>query len=339
MLQADGRVEAVSVTTDLASPAVRPVAGRAVRTATFVSWSGVLFVLGVEALTSGGWDDRAWGVLAVGLLCGLPHGAVDHLVPGWWLGRRAPHVLGLVVAYAAVVAATYGVFVAFPTVALGAFVVLSAWHFGTGDLGFDDLRSGRPRRRRLLATSAHAVVVLALPVVVHPRDVEPLISAITSGWTLPGRARAALAVIAVVVVVGAGVVGLLERRLLATAELVLLVVLVVTVHPLVAFGAYFGAWHSVRHLARVVVDDPGNHGALSRGSLARPLLAFSRAAALPTAVSLALVVTLWVVADGWRDFTLTYVALLAGLTVPHMLVVAWADKRRGTAAEPRAAGR
>ncbi|MDO9379666.1 MAG: Brp/Blh family beta-carotene 15,15'-dioxygenase [Nocardioidaceae bacterium] len=317
------------MTTRIAATPARPVARAPVRVATAVSWTVVSVVLVADLAVPSGWRGFAWVVLVAGLLLGLPHGAVDHLVAGWWLGRRAPHVVGLVAAYAVVAGAAYGLFTTFPAAGLAVFVLLSGWHFGTGDLGFDDLRTGSSRRHRLLRATAHAAVVLALPALVHPGAVEPIVASITTtAPTVPESARTA-AIAVVLVLVTLAVVGeWSQRRGLWATELVLLTLLVLTTDPLVAFGAYFGGWHSVRHLARVLVDNPANGPALRRGSLREPLLGFSRAAVLPTAVSLGLLAALWVSGDGWRDFAGDYMALLAGLTVPHLLVVAWSDRRR-----------
>ena len=110
-------------------------------------------------------------------------------------------------------------------------------------------------------------------------------------------------------------------------ELALLAVTAVVAPPLAAFGAYFGGWHSVRHLARLLAEDPANAPELRAGRLARPLARFARAAALPTAAALATVLALWALAGGWRAFVAADLVVLAALTAPHLVVVAWLDRR------------
>ncbi len=58
------------------------------------------------------------------------------------------------------------------------------------------------------------------------------------------------------------------------------------------------------------------------------------AAAVPTAVSLAALGALWALTGGWRGFATAGLALPAGLTVPHVLVVSWWDGHRTTTGAP-----
>jgi Brp/Blh family beta-carotene 15,15'-monooxygenase len=133
--------------------------------------------------------------------------------------------------------------------------------------------------------------------------------------------------------------GLLARgRRLEAAELGVLLAVALVVPPLAAFGVYFGCWHSLRHVARVVAEDPANAGELAAGRLARPLGRFAAAAALPTLAVLVVLGLLWAAADGWRGFVATDVPLLAALTLPHVLVVGWLDRAEGAQAGALPAG-
>jgi Brp/Blh family beta-carotene 15,15'-monooxygenase len=280
----------------------------------------------------GSWLVPSWIVLVVGLVAGLPHGAVDHLVPRWWLGPRAPWMLFVVGGYAATAIASFLAFRAWPVAAVALFLAVSAWHFGSGETGFADLRAGRAVAGRPLRAAGHVLAVLALPVLLHPDGVLPLLRVVVDAPVhLPPGARTAVAVAAstgVVVVAVVFAIDLSRGRRAEAADLGLLVLLAVLVHPLAALGVYFGAWHSVRHLARTLVDDPGNARHLAEGRLGAALRRFAVSAALPTLASLSFVGLLVVVADGWQGFASEYLALLAGLTVPHLVTVAWADRRR-----------
>ena len=63
-----------------------PPLSRPDRVATAVSVVAVGAAVAVELLVPGGWAAWAWLPLVSGLLVGLPHGAVDHLVPARRLG-------------------------------------------------------------------------------------------------------------------------------------------------------------------------------------------------------------------------------------------------------------
>jgi hypothetical protein len=220
----------------------------------------VAAVLLVDVAVPGGWGDAAWVVLVAGLLLGLPHGAVDHLVPAtrlrWPLSRVAVFAAG----YAALAAVAWLAFRTWPGPAVLVFVAVSAWHFGTGETAFADLRAGRPVRRRV--TAAFVVGSVMTAPAAGPwdgrdrhgrRSRRPRLRRDAAGRRADRGAHARAA--------GHGAAGRgagARRHLLEAAELAGLVVLVLVVPPLAAFGVYFGCWHSVRHVARVVAHDPGS---------------------------------------------------------------------------------
>lgn len=280
----------------------------------------------------GSWLVPPWIVLVAGLLAGLPHGAADHLVPRWWLGPRAPWMPVVVAGYAAAAVTAYLAFRAWPVAAVVLFLAVSAWHFVSGEIGFADLRAGRALAGRPVRSAGHLVAVLVLPVLLHPDGVLPLLRVVVDAPVVlaPGARTAVVVAAGIGLVVAALVIAtdLATGRRAEAVDLGLLVLLAVLVHPLAAFGVYFGAWHSVRHLARTLVDDPDNARPLAEGRLGEALRRFARSAALPTLASLVFLGALVSVADGWQGFVSQYLALLAGLTVPHLVTVAWADRRR-----------
>jgi Brp/Blh family beta-carotene 15,15'-monooxygenase len=303
------------------------LAGRPIAVAAAVSRTAVLAVVAVQLALPGGWGSAAWVPLVAGLLLGLPHGAVDHLVPGFRLGRSTAGTALVAVAYALLALVVLVAFRTWPGPALALFVVLSVAHFGTGETAFHDLHQGRSPSVDVLGAVAFGAAVVVLPLLHHRDAVAPVIALVVPGSTgllpaLPSRAGE-LAVLTVVAV-AAGVRVARGRRGPA-AELVLLGVAGLVVPPTAFFGIYFGAWHSGRHTARLLIEDPANAVDLAAGRLGRPLLRFARTAALPTAAALGTVLALWATAGGWQAFVAADLSVLAALTVPHMLVVAWLD--------------
>jgi Brp/Blh family beta-carotene 15,15'-monooxygenase len=313
------------------------------RTATAVSVGVLASVLAVQVAAPQVWRQHGAAVLVAGLLAGLPHGAVDHLVPGYLLRERAPRPVLVAAGYAVTAVTAWLVLRGVPAVALVAFVAVSALHFGAGEVAFDDERGGRSvatgRRRDVLAVLATGGAVLLLPVVRDPASVAPLIAlrGPASRGGLPGRVTTGVTLAVLAAVTLALARRLRERRWLAAAEVTLLAAVGATVPPLVAFGAYFGGWHAVRHVARLLAQDPASTDDLASGRVAVPLARFARAAAVPTAVSLLALAALWSLADGWRGFVTADLSVLAGLTVPHAAVVAWWDGQSRAAAVPAAA--
>ncbi|SCL23994.1 beta-carotene 15,15'-monooxygenase, Brp/Blh family [Micromonospora nigra] len=289
----------------------------------------VVAVLAVELVVPGGWGDADRALLLAGLVVGVPHGALDHLVPRIVLGRRAPHPALLAAGYATLVVVVFLAFRALPGVGLLAFLLLSVAHFGTGETAVADLRAGRPPQAAPLTAAAFGATVVLLPLAAHPTEVGPLVAALSGGAAglTPGQARAGVA--AVLTLAALAGVRLLRRGDHAVAaELALLVTLVLVVPPLAAFGAYFGGWHAPRHLARLVAADPVNAADLAAGRLARPLGRLARQAAPPSLAALGALAVFWLAAD-WPESAATALMLVAALTVPHALVVAVLDRRAG----------
>lgn len=268
-----------------------------------------------------------WVALA-SLAVGLPHGAVDHLA----LLRPIRH-RGLAVALYLVSAATaVAVILLLPGPAFVAVVVMSAWHFGTGDVeSLVDL--GGDQRDTRTWSALHAVAAGAVPLVL------PLTShatAATLGLVQPqlphldglanGSLRLATVLLALVVVARL----LTLRRLRPATELLVLVVLGLLVTPLLAFGVYFALWHALRHTARLAQDDTG---ALTTRSLLLIVAAGLPALVLTvTIVAVALLVVGGFGGPGpWLWVTL---ALVWGLTVPHMAVVSRFNAARRSASRP-----
>lgn len=313
----------------------QPTAGRgAEAAATRTSVGLVVATLLVQLLLPGGWGGTTWWPLVAGLLLGLPHGAVDHLVPRFRRGAEAPGLALVVIVYTAVAALAYAGFRAAPALALVVFVAVSAAHFGSGDVAFVDDRADSPGGHRTVRAAAHGGVVMLLPLVLAPATTATVVADLVPGTSgvLPPAVRAATAAGVAVAVVLALAVDARHERWQDAAELVLLLALVLVVPPFVAFGVYFGGWHSVRHLARVLREEPASADDLRQGRLGPALARFGRSAALPTLAALLALAVLWSSADGWAGFVASDLVVLAALTTPHVVMVAWLDHDRRTPA-------
>lgn len=303
-----------------------------------ISTGAVAAVLAVGLVAPQVWRRWAVAVFLTGLVAGLPHGAVDHLVPGWFrrgsrpaAGHRTVVPLGYAAAAAAVPAAALTV----PACVLCVFLAVSALHFGYGDARFCALRDGPtdPAPRAVHAL-AHGTVTAVLPLALWPEQVRPVVRQLAPGadWLLAAPVRTATAVLAGAAVAVCCGMALRDGRHRQAAELLLLTALFGLVPPLVAFGTYFGAWHSVRHIARLVLADPANAPALRAGHTAAVLRRFGRQAAVPTAIALAALAFLTALPRAFLADGRTAaggVVLLAALTFPHLIVVAHLDRGEG----------
>lgn len=292
----------------------------------------ILSLGAVAAIVGWAWFDRAGLesvspiVAAVGIIVGVPHGAMDHLVPGLASRRwQEPRRLALVVAVHVVIAAAASLAtLRAPDLSFATFLVVSALHFGWAETTFAAERSGRavPRLRDgWWSTLAHGSVVVVLPLwsAEGRSAMQPLlpglvdwVSAVPTQW----------ATTTVVLMCAASAVHLASRgRVLEAAELLAVLALFLFVPIFAAFGVYFGLWHALRHTARLMV-------ALAAGQPIRLQLgAFLRAAALPTTAAFIVLAVLFAYRSD-VGVVMTGVSVLLALTFPHVVVVAVLDHHR-----------
>lgn len=309
----------------------RPVLQAARLSVAVVAAAAVLGVLAPSVL-----EQHQLVVLVVGFLVGLPHGAVDHLVPFWtgWLRRRPLPMIGVLLGYVSVAAVTWAGLHWAGRVVLPLLLAVSVLHFGAGDLmaevdGRTDEKAGstRPSWMRLaVATLARGGPVVVGPLLAWPHQATQALAKVQLHVQLPSLAtRVLLAAVVAACVLWTALAAVRTGEQRAAAEVVLLGVLFVAVPPLAAFGVYFGAWHGLRHTARLIVRDPRNRVDLDVGRLRRPLRRFLVSAALPTLVAGGSAAALFVVADHHSDLTGTVFTVLLALTVPHLVMVALLD--------------
>lgn len=268
-------------------------------------------------------------LLVAGIVAGVPHGAVDHLVP-LWTARRPTAALIVAAAYLLTVVVAVAVLLRWPGPMLLAFLVLSAWHFGTGEAEFAAERDGAgpSRAARWSAVGGVGLPVVAVAVLGDPTRTGDVLRALHIGaWPLESPLlRAAVVAVAVAGVLAAVAVAVSAGRHRVAVEVLLVAAVLVAAPPAAAFGVYFGGWHAVRHTARLLVLTPAGPG---RDAPARVLARFARSAALPSAAALVVLALLWSrrqVAD-----PAAAVAVLLALTFPHAAVVGWLDRRPATA--------
>ena len=321
-----------------------------------VAATGRIACLGATALTLAapatvGLPAFQWSPWLLGLLAlGVPHGAADHRV-GSELGR--PAGFGFYAGYLLAAAAVLALWFASPAAASVGFLVVAALHFGQGDVYWSRqfglaARSGSPgyQASLLLARSA---LPIGLPLLAHPGELSGAADALAArlfgreGWSIaPGAVGAGLVALGIVVGLQVGWACWLGRRgdgatrraaAAEVAETLLLALTFAVTPPVLALGVYFNAWHSPRHVVRLLLLEPRTRDLLAAG---RPLSAFGlfwRRALPMTCGALAIGVALGLAvarsAASVADLGLVALVALSALTLPHVLVVAWMDARQG----------
>ncbi|MBY5268326.1 Brp/Blh family beta-carotene 15,15'-dioxygenase [Spiribacter salinus] len=270
---------------------------------------GLVLALGFSSLP-GQWP--LYAVLAIGVMVfGLPHGSLDTAVAKQHLGVTQPARLALFfAAYLGLGALVLAIWWQIPTVALAAFLLYSAVHFG------DDVSA---RLGRLGATG-YGLWLLSLPLVLRPADVLPLFEALGAGNAPVILATAPWALGIGGILLAVGLYQSPNRAMSDWRDPALLTLGAAMLHPLAYFVAYFCFLHSPRHL-ELAARDLGLYSWRDRLAAVAPTTLATYAlvaAAVPFLIGLPMDAML---------LRLVFITL-AALTVPHMILELIASPRR-----------
>lgn len=292
-------------------------------------------------------------LLASALAFGVPHGALDHLVPGRLRhGAANQRSVAAVVGLYAILGVGYAVvwFVA-PVVAFGAFILLTWIHWGQGDLhallAIADAEHLQTHGHRAATAAVRGGIPMLVPLIAFPDRYSAVATAVIGAFTAEPRGLAPLFAPTTRAAIGLGLAAVTAVTLgvgfvranarhgwaIDAGETGILVAYFAVVPPVLAIGLYFTVWHSLRHVARLAVADPGSSKALRRGRIGRPIARFARDAAPATVGALALFVPLWWLVPqtpgGLPTYAGLYLVLIGVLTLPHVILVSWMDREQG----------
>ncbi len=325
--------------------------------ASVIGWAvlGVALLLApfVEVLPT--WVVYAPFVVSL-VLFGLPHGAVDHLVAGSQIdhGRTLRFQVLFCLGYLGLAVAIIGVWFLAPLLSIAAFLALTIWHWGSGDFHVLMARSAEAARPHpswgLLAVLLRGGLPILLPFVFWPNQSLAIVQALAGlfgaslevsgegagvwrGWT-----------IACFCIVGSfyGYRKFVSKENFSTkrhhwidvGELLLLTTFFALLPPVFAVGLYFVFWHSVRHLARLLVWQRGEEVLQGRAPGWPPALRRLALRCVPMTVAALALTALLGLGVSLRpaqaqDWLALYLVFIAAVTVPHALVVAWMDRQDG----------
>lgn len=325
-----------------------------VRSVILSSW---IFVAGATLLFAAGLEVSGavrYAPFALSLVFfGLPHGALDHLVPGRLSGTGVSpaSIAVVVVLYLALSLAYLAAWTVAPVAAFVFFILLTWFHWGQGDLYSTTalLRALRPAPRALKALTVvvRGSLPMLVPLLAFPetyRMVAESMVGLFSGrelaWVFEPAFRAVagaafLALGLITLAWGYTVSGRQDPAAwgLDAAELGLLTAYFAVVPPIFALGMYFCLWHSLRHIARLMLLNPSSSSALEKGAFLPALKDFVRDAAPLTLAALALLALLYFFVpgdiEGPAGLLALYLVLISVLTLPHVVVVGLMDRRQG----------
>lgn len=270
-------------------------------------------------------------VALVALAFGIPHGALDHLVT---LPRAsAVRMIVFVSIYVAIAIVAVWAILEWSVIGFIGVVVMSALHFGIGDAAFiseRDKAAGLPHAPRA-AQVLYALAGGSLPVVVpltNDQSTRALAAVNEDLVNWHGGWDSELLTLVLVITLVAFVVLLVTRRTRDLIDLVLLAALAFLTPPLVAFAAYFGLWHAMRHTARLTLNLKSSQNSIAANQAGKAF----RQAVIPGIPALigtfvvALLIGIQTPDKLSDDFLWLSLVVVWALTVPHMMVTARLDK-------------
>jgi len=282
------------------------------------------------------------------VIFGMPHGAVDYVAyPRARWGQVDLRGVGTVsVLYLVAGLAYLALWFLAPVVAAVGFVLLTWFHWGQGDLyalrdlfGVDHADDFTQQALTVLVRGGLPMVVplLAFPGAyrrVLDTFAAPFGGSVGAWWLFEAKPRLAIAGLfgtVTIITLARGYARATDRRgwHVDAADTSLLWVYFLLVPPVLAVGVYFCLWHSVRHIARVMLLDDRSVEDIAQWQWLRPLGRFALEAAVPTALALGFVGLLWWVTPvgvgSLAGATGLYLVAIAVLTLPHTVVVCVLD--------------
>jgi len=270
-------------------------------------------------------------IALIALAIGIPHGALDHLVT---LPRSSVIRMTLFIAiYVAIAIIAVWAILNWNIAGFIAVVAMSALHFGIGDAAFisEMDRSANQSASPRIAQFSYAASAGLMPVII-PLTNQMSTSALNAvnpallNWH--GGYAEELNNLVTIFFLLALFIQIFSKRYRDGLDLSILFLLATLTPPLVAFAAYFGLWHAMRHTARLTLNLKSSQNFVREGNSAR---AFLQAVipGLPALVGTFIVsLALAALSPERLSDELLWLSLVVvwALTVPHMMVTARLDK-------------
>lgn len=258
------------------------------------------------------------------IITGIPHGAVDHIVAAsvYGLQNNLYDKFKFYSIYLFIMMVLGIVWIYSPLTGFIAFIIISIYHFGQGDLSYL-ISEMKPLKRSLIYIS-RGMFLVALPILLHSEITIPIIEEAIQKEISQSFFLLEYATILSIVFLGLHFISLIyialhtnisiHKEFLLTG---LLALLFWTVHPLLSFGIYFGLWHSFNHFFELRDHLKSNDQKYSTASLYLKTVPF-------TLISFLGLGLLWFIQDAFglenQMISLLFI-LISVLTLPHMILI------------------
>lgn len=251
-----------------------------------------------------------WLALALIIVAGIPHGSFDIRAAERWIGPRRALRFALLVGYVAVGLSMSALCLRWPGGGLLAFLIISAIHFSEGEM---------------LHSSKHTAISLGisailLPIGLHISEASGYLNFFASESTLDslspyltiGAGTVALALLISLVV------DLCKGKKVELIQCSICILAWLLLPPLSGFCVWFIGRHSRQHLERCHVLVP---------KACRRLVPWDFVALSLTAIALLTPLALWFDLRDLNQLFAASIILIAGLTLPHMILTHLSSKR------------
>jgi Brp/Blh family beta-carotene 15,15'-monooxygenase len=283
----------------------------------------------------------AWLLLISAFAFGLPHGACDF----WILQKTAQnqknsfHPLAKnFLIYLTLSIATIAIWFFFPSFALIAFLLLTSWHFGSGDAIWEK----GDKKFWVLNSFGRGFIIIFAPISFHSSQSSNVLLGLTGNT---GISIVELIIKISPFILSIGIIFLiietiltknmrtLSSQLIKWTEIILLLITFWLTSPILAVAFYLVGVHSWRHILRLEFYASGENE--PRETTVRQSIVNFHKKALPmTALSLVgLTGIFWF----WQisltevySMTYAYLILLSALTVPHAAMISWIETRNSS---------
>jgi Brp/Blh family beta-carotene 15,15'-monooxygenase len=270
-------------------------------------------------------------IALIALAIGIPHGALDHLVT---LPRSSVIRMTLFIAiYVAIAIIAVWAILNWNIAGFIAVVAMSALHFGIGDAAFisemdrSAIQSASPRMAQFSYAASAGLIPVVIPLT-NQMSTSALNAVNPALLNWHGGYAEELNNLVTIFFLLALFIQIFSKRYRDGLDLSILFLLATLTPPLVAFAAYFGLWHAMRHTARLTLNLKSSQNFVGEGNSAR---AFLQAVipGLPALVGTFIVSLALAALSPERlsdEFLWLSLVVVWALTVPHMIVTARLDK-------------
>ena len=273
-------------------------------------------------------------MIASALFFGLPHGAYDFwILTDTATGKNKPSATLIIILFGYIFTALLiiGVWYFLPNLAIAGFLVLTVWHFGSGDSVWE--KEGKTDW--ILSSIGRGSVLIFAPLTFFPTKSGVVLSGLVSIENAQ-TVGFLLSVAPYIFIFGILLILLSCTKLkagktsLILLETIFLVIFFWLTTPLLAVTIYLTGVHSWRHLLRLDVYESDNK-AIKPNNLPSLIYRFHRRALPVTLFSLlgiCLIFWLWQLRiSDLANYTSAYLVLLSALTVPHAILITWTEFR------------